>query len=127
MIEAMKTTAQWFKALSEEVRLRILALLSDGELCVCDMMAVLELPQSTISRHLAYLRNAGLVEGRRQDAWVHYRLVRPVGELAEYLTDLPAALARCEGGRRDLARLRQYQAAQDTARCTPTQSESELE
>ncbi|MBU4034431.1 MAG: metalloregulator ArsR/SmtB family transcription factor, partial [Proteobacteria bacterium] len=52
----MQTTAQFFKALSEEPRLRILALLLSGELCVCDLMAVLQLPQSTISRHLAYLR-----------------------------------------------------------------------
>ena len=70
----MKTTARLFKALSDETRLRILALLRDGELCVCDLMAILELPQSTVSRHLAYLRNAGWVEDRRQGMWMYYRL-----------------------------------------------------
>jgi len=70
----MKQAAKIFKALSDETRLRILALLSQRELCVCDLMAVLELPQSTVSRHLAYLRNAGWVEDRRQGVWMHYRL-----------------------------------------------------
>ncbi len=70
----MKQAAKIFKALSDETRLRILALLSQRELCVCDLMAVLDLPQSTVSRHLAYLRNAGWVEDRRQGVWMHYRL-----------------------------------------------------
>jgi len=70
----MNTTAQLFKALSEPIRLRILALLTDGERCVCDLMAVLDLPQSTVSRHLGALRNAGWVEGRRQGLWMYYRL-----------------------------------------------------
>nr|HXK57067.1 metalloregulator ArsR/SmtB family transcription factor [Gammaproteobacteria bacterium] len=55
----MKVIARLFKALSDETRLRILCLLLEGELCVCDIMAVLQLPQSTVSRHLAYLKNAG--------------------------------------------------------------------
>lgn len=70
----MKTTAHLFKALSEAIRLRILALLIEGERCVCDLMAVLDLPQSTVSRHLATLRNAGLIKGRRQGQWMYYRL-----------------------------------------------------
>lgn len=70
----MKQLAKNFKALSDETRLRILALLTQGELCVCDLMAVLQLPQSTISRHLAYLRNSGLVADRRQGVWMYYRL-----------------------------------------------------
>ena len=70
----MKLTARLFKALSDETRLRILALLRGGELCVCDLMAILDLPQSTVSRHLAYLRNAGLVDDRRQGVWMFYRL-----------------------------------------------------
>jgi ArsR family transcriptional regulator len=70
----MKDVAHIFKALSDETRLRILALLSDGELCVCDLMATLDLPQSTVSRHLAYLRNAGLVDDERRGVWMFYRL-----------------------------------------------------
>lgn len=95
----MKTTAQLFKALSEETRLRILALLLGGELCVCELMGVLGLPQSTISRHLAYLRNSGWVKGRRLGVWMYYRLAEMptplAGDLAEVLgkrlIELPAA------------------------------------
>ena len=71
----MKKTAQIFKSFADETRLRILLLLGDGELCVCDLMAILSLPQSTISRHLAYLRHAGFVDDRRQGVWMYYRLV----------------------------------------------------
>ena len=70
----MKNIAHIFKALSDETRLRILALLHSGELCVCDLMAALDLPQSTVSRHLAYLRNAGLVDDERRGVWMFYRL-----------------------------------------------------
>ena len=71
----VKATAQIFKALSDETRLRIMALLLSGrELCVCDIMAALNLPQSTVSRHLSYLRNTGLVDDRRQGIWMYYRI-----------------------------------------------------
>lgn len=70
----MEALSQLFKGLSEEIRLRIVALLGGGELCVCDLMAVLDLPQSTISRHLSYLKNTGLVEGERRGVWMYYRL-----------------------------------------------------
>jgi ArsR family transcriptional regulator len=78
----MNRTAHIFKALSDETRLRIMGLLLEGELCVCDLMAVLELPQSTTSRHLAYLRNAGLVSDRRQGVWMKYRLADDPGGTA---------------------------------------------
>ena len=71
----MRKTASLFKALSDETRLRIMALLTHGELCVCDLMEVMELPQSTVSRHLATLRQAGLIEDRRQGVWIYYRFV----------------------------------------------------
>src|SRR5688572_11446497 len=63
-----------FKALADRTRLRILGLLAAGEVCVCDIHESLGLPQPTTSRHLAYLRKAGLVSGRKQGLWVHYRL-----------------------------------------------------
>jgi ArsR family transcriptional regulator, arsenate/arsenite/antimonite-responsive transcriptional repressor len=113
----MKKTAQLFKALSDETRLRILALLSGGELCVCDLMAVLELPQSTVSRHLAYLRNAGLVEDRRQGVWMYYQLAAPAAELGELAEWLPGRLAELEQGRRDQALLRDYLARKTTPAC----------
>jgi ArsR family transcriptional regulator len=87
----MKTTASLFKALCDETRLRILALLTMDELCVCDLVAILDLPQSSVSRHLAHLRNAGLVNDRRQGVWMYYRLVEQGGALH---TDALALLAR---------------------------------
>jgi len=104
----MKKTAQLFKALSDETRLRILSLLTAGELCVCDLMAVLDLPQSTVSRHLAYLRNSGLVEDRRQGVWMYYRLATPAAELGDLAAGLPERLAGLETGRRDQELLHGY-------------------
>ena len=63
-----------FRAFSDPVRLRILALLVDGELCVCDLMKILKLPQATTSRHLAYLRRAALVDVRQERSWNYYKL-----------------------------------------------------
>ena len=62
-------------ALADATRLRILALLRDGEICVCHIHASLDVPQPTASRHLAYLRKAGLVDARRDGSWMHYRLM----------------------------------------------------
>jgi len=63
-----------FKALADATRLRILGLLLAGEVCVCDIHESLKIPQSKASRHLAYLRRAGLVETRREGLWIHYRM-----------------------------------------------------
>src|SRR6187401_1803600 len=63
-----------FKALADATRLRILGLLLSGEVCVCDIHESLKIPQPKASRHLAYLRRAGLVETRRDGLWIHYRL-----------------------------------------------------
>jgi ArsR family transcriptional regulator, arsenate/arsenite/antimonite-responsive transcriptional repressor len=63
-----------FRAVSDRTRLRILNLLRGGEICVCHIVAVLESPQPTVSRHLAYLRRAGLVVARKEGQWMHYRL-----------------------------------------------------
>lgn len=71
---ALEEYSLLFKALGEETRLKILGLLEERELCVCDFMEVLDLAQSTASRHLAYLKNAGWVTGRREGKWMYYRL-----------------------------------------------------
>ena len=65
---------QVFKALADVTRLRILALLGGNEVCVCHIHDSLGLPQPTVSRHLAYLRRAGLVDTRRDGVWMHYQL-----------------------------------------------------
>jgi ArsR family transcriptional regulator, arsenate/arsenite/antimonite-responsive transcriptional repressor len=67
-------TTTVFRALSDRTRLRILNLIRGGELCVCHIVAVLESPQPTVSRHLAYLRKAGLAVARKEGLWMHYRL-----------------------------------------------------
>ena len=63
-----------FRAFSDSTRLRILHLLLNGELCVCDIVSVLQVPQPTASRHLAYLRKAGLIVKRKQGLWAYYKL-----------------------------------------------------
>lgn len=73
----MKEIVRIFKAFSDETRLRILHLLLKGELCICELMEVLQLPQSNVSRHMAYLKNAGLVDDRREAVWVYYSLAEP--------------------------------------------------
>lgn len=77
----LKESQKVFSALADETRLRILNLLSEGELCVCDIIKILKEPQSKISRHLAYLRKTGLVEGRKEGLWMHYRLSKPATKL----------------------------------------------
>jgi ArsR family transcriptional regulator len=61
-----------FKALSEESRLRILALLIDGDLCVCEIEAKLSMTQSNVSRHLSALKNSGIVESKKKAQWAYY-------------------------------------------------------
>jgi ArsR family transcriptional regulator len=76
-----------FKALADQTRLRILALLARGEICVCDIHETLRIPQPRASRHLAYLRKAGLVCDRKDGLWVHYRLAPQDDALLKTLLD----------------------------------------
>lgn len=73
----LKDSTILFNALADVTRLRILNLLTEGQLCVCDLMSVLNEPQSKISRHLAYLRRAKLVEAQKKTLWMYYRLSKP--------------------------------------------------
>jgi ArsR family transcriptional regulator len=95
------------KAFADPVRLRLLNLLSvDREVCVCHLHEALELPQPTVSRHLAYLRKHGLVVGRKQGLWVHYRLARPSTSLHRTLIgSVGTCLGDLEVFRRDRQRL----------------------
>ena len=67
----------FFQALGDNTRLRLLNLMGDQEVCVCYFVEILEQFQPKISRHLAYLRRAGIVEARREGKWMHYRIVTP--------------------------------------------------
>ena len=68
---------RFFQALGDQTRLRLLNLMSDQETCVCYFVEILGGPQPKISRHLAYLRSAGIVEARRDGKWMHYRIIMP--------------------------------------------------
>src|ERR1044072_6797076 len=66
-----------FRVLADRTRLRLINLLGDEEVCVCFLTEILKSPQPTISRHLSYLKRAGLVAARREGKWMHYRLIPP--------------------------------------------------
>jgi ArsR family transcriptional regulator, arsenate/arsenite/antimonite-responsive transcriptional repressor len=83
-----------FKALADPTRIRILGLLAAGEICVCHIYESLRLPQSLVSRHLAYLRRAGLVETRKDGLWVHYRIAPRHDDVTGTLLD---AVYHCVG------------------------------
>jgi ArsR family transcriptional regulator len=68
---------RFFQALGDQTRLRLLNLMSDQEICVCYLVEILGAPQPKISRHLAYLRGAGIVTSRREGKWMHYRIEMP--------------------------------------------------
>lgn len=73
-VDEVKALSRLFKALADETRLRIVALLVHGELCVCHVESALGLTQPNASRQLGILRAAGVVEHRRERSWVYYRL-----------------------------------------------------
>lgn len=84
----------FLRALADRTRLRLLNLMRNDEVCVCFFVEVLKTSQPKISRHLAYLRRAGVVGARRQGPWMHYRIVEPPDEdAARMLQDLLAWLA----------------------------------
>lgn len=90
----MRDIALFFAALSDQTRLRLLSLMRDREICVCYLQEVLKTNQPKISRHLAYLRKAGLVEGRRDGKWTHYRLKKQRNGLDKVLTQALIRLQR---------------------------------
>lgn len=84
----METEATLFKVLADSTRLRLAVLLSiEGETCVCGLAEALQAPQYTISRHLAIMRSAGLVEARREGTWIYYRLSSARNRLEECLQE----------------------------------------
>lgn len=79
----MRSYVSLFRALSDETRLRVMVLLSRKELCVCELEAALVSTQVKVSRHLAVLKNAGLVTSRRDGQWIYYAIARPRNCLEE--------------------------------------------
>ena len=106
MDKQLATMEQVFQALGDSTRLRILGLLMAGEVCVCHIHESLGISQPKASRHLAYLRRAGIVEARRDGLWVHYRLAETNDPLIRTVRDVVAhALGHLTAVRRDAARL----------------------
>jgi ArsR family transcriptional regulator, arsenate/arsenite/antimonite-responsive transcriptional repressor len=95
-----------FQALADATRLRILGLLAAGEVCVCDLHDALKISQPKASRHLAYLRRAGLVAARRDGQWMHYRLEPSADPLVEAIRQaVTRTLGHVESVKRDAKRL----------------------
>src|SRR3954453_12160862 len=80
-------TETFFAALADRTRLRLLNLMRDGEVCVCFLADTLETNDPKISRHLAYLKRADLVTGRREGKWMHYRIKEPTEAKAKQLLE----------------------------------------
>ncbi len=104
----MENIASIFQSLDDETRLRILALLlEEDELCVCDLTAVLQLPQSTVSRQLSLLKNAGWLKDRREGVWIFYSIARGLAPIQQFLLPvLRNFLPASESAKSDLERLR---------------------
>jgi ArsR family transcriptional regulator, arsenate/arsenite/antimonite-responsive transcriptional repressor len=95
-----------FAALADRTRLRLLNLMNGREVCVCYFVEILRQSQPKISRHLAYLRRAGIVSARREGKWMHYKIERPADAGALAILDAALASFRSDGEMQsDLARL----------------------
>jgi len=96
----------FFKALADRTRLRLLNLMQSDEVCVCFFVEILNTNQPKISRHLAYLRRAGIVRARRQGPWMHYRIIEPSdADATRLLNETMTWLANDPEMQRDRARL----------------------
>jgi ArsR family transcriptional regulator len=95
-----------FRALADPTRLRLLNLIADREICVCYFVEILQISQPKISRHLAYLRKAGIASARREGKWIHYRLAIPKDEIAaSILQETLKHLRENSEMKRDVSRL----------------------
>jgi ArsR family transcriptional regulator, arsenate/arsenite/antimonite-responsive transcriptional repressor len=104
----MDTIALMFQSLDDTTRLRIVALLlEEDELCVCDLVAVLQLPQSTVSRQLSLLKSVGWLKDRREGVWIYYSINRSLAPIQQFIVPvLRNFLPDTSAARADLARHR---------------------
>ena len=115
MATQIQQMEQLFQALGDATRLRILGLLLTGEVCVCDLHDTLKISQPKASRHLAYLRRAGLVTARREGAWMHYSIAAMADPLIDAIRQAVVhTLTHVESVRKDADRL-----AKRTGCCLP--------
>ena len=112
-----------FKALGDPTRIRIVGLLRAGEVCVCHIYETLGIPQPKASRHLAYLRRAGIVHGEKRGLWVYYRLASNVDAAVRGLIDAACScISDLPTVRRDEARL-----TKKLGCCTPSDTPKSLD
>ena len=110
-----------FRALGDQTRLRILGLLLTGDVCVCHIHESLKIPQPKTSRHLAYLRKAGLVSARRDGFWMHYRIADlPDAVLQTVQQTVAHVLGHLDVVQRDVERLRKATGCAPLADCQQT-------
>jgi ArsR family transcriptional regulator len=103
-----------FRALADRTRLRLLNLLGDDEVCVCFLVEVLGISQPKVSRHLAYLKRAGIVKSRRDGKWMHYRIAGPSDRFAAgLLRNVCAWLSQDKAMRADRKRLVNFPCSPD--------------
>ncbi len=102
----MRNVANFFSALAEPTRLRLLYQMKNGEICVCFLQGVLQTNQPKVSRHLAYLKKAGLVKARRQGKWMHYSLAKIEAPLQNILWETLSRLEKEPQTKRDVKRLK---------------------
>jgi ArsR family transcriptional regulator len=122
MDKQLQLTATVFKALSDPTRLRIVGLLLTGEVCVCHIHEALRISQPKASRHLAYLRSAGLVDARRDGLWMHYKLADLPDPVLQSVTEMARhALTHLESVQKDAIRLQKK-----TGCCLPAVQSTEL-
>jgi ArsR family transcriptional regulator, arsenate/arsenite/antimonite-responsive transcriptional repressor len=96
----------FFRSLADRTRLRLINLIGDDEVCVCFFVEILKMSQPKISRHLAYLRRAGIVGTRREGNWMHYRITEPADvDAARVLGEVRSWLAKDGNMQRDRQRL----------------------
>jgi ArsR family transcriptional regulator len=96
----------FFRALADRTRLRLLNLIGGDEVCVCFFVEILKTNQPKISRHLAYLRRAGIVGARREGQWMHYRIIEPDDQgAARVLQEVMSWLSNDQEMQRDRQRL----------------------
>ncbi len=122
MDKRLVTLETFFKGLADTTRLRILGLLLTGEVCVCHIHESLKIPQPKASRHLAYLRKAGLVAARREGLWMHYRVADLPDPVLQTLVEMVRhALTHLDAVQKDADRLQKK-----TGCCLPATKSSAL-
>ena len=126
MADELKVLVERLKAVSHPLRLRVLALLGSGELCVCQVAEVLQVPASSASEALRELRRAGFVTERKEGRWVFVSVVAGIGESPLLKGILDEALLLPEAGR-DLARAGEVKAMPVPEVCAKVQGEASLE